>query len=75
LQSSFNKSLVFLIKAAIEWKRGCNIALILHQKTVDQSSNYKKIFNKITRTSVARVEIFDGFEKKADFAVYIVYLL
>jgi hypothetical protein len=26
----YDKSLLFLIKAAIEWKRGCNIVLILH---------------------------------------------
>ena len=67
--------MVLLIKAAIEWKRACNIVLILHQNIVDLSMDYKIIFGKITNTSGARVDKCDGYEKNSDFAVYIVYML
>jgi hypothetical protein len=75
LNPPFNKCRTFMMKALNEWKRGCNIAMIVPSLTLYCDDFFEKIFSKIATCSQPRKETFEGYSGPFGKDVTIVYLL
>ncbi len=66
---------VFIVKALIEYRKGKNIVMIVPSESCESKDFYDIIVEPIAEKSMPRQEIFDGYDKKLEKTVCIVYML